>query len=71
VEDLNIHLAGDGVVVCNGTQYDGEFNQPEDQGKPRDIYLPSSIMNEEAAAAENGVGIEVHHGLQQMWGLGS
>jgi hypothetical protein len=31
VEDQNVHLAGDGVVVCNGTRYDGEFNQPEDR----------------------------------------
>jgi hypothetical protein len=32
------------------------------------------IADEEAAATKNGVigvGVEVHHGLQQMWGLGS
>jgi len=35
---------------------------------------PSSVMDEEAAVAENsaiGMGVELHHGLRQMWGLGS
>ena len=29
MKNQDINLASSGVVICDGTQYDGEFNQPE------------------------------------------
>ena len=66
VENQDINLASNGVVICDRTRNNGEFNRPEGGWKTRYIHLPSSVMDEEAAVAENsvvGMGVEVHHGL--------